>query len=266
MSYTLNDQVAFVTGASSGIGEAVAVSLAKLGVHLVLTARRFERIEALAKKLNHTYGIDVLPIPLDVRHKVQVKHVVEQLKDRWASIDILINNAGLALESTTMQEGNLDAWETMIQTNINGFLYVSHAILPNMVKRNSGHIINIGSIAGREYYKTGNIYSATKHAVKALSKSMQIDLLGTSVRVSEVAPGSVHTEFSEVRWSDKQKSDQFYQSIEALQAEDIADAAIYCLTRPPHVNVSEMVVVPTIQAGCNHMINKDGKHQALIKE
>ena len=266
MAYALRGQVAFITGASSGIGKQVAVDLAKLGVNLVLTARRVERIEALAEKLKESYGVEVKTLGLDVRHKDQVHQVVNQLEGRWASIDMLVNNAGLALESTTIQEGRTDAWDTMIQTNINGLLYVSHAILPQMVKRNSGHVINIGSIAGRDCYKTGNIYSATKHAVRALSKSMQIDLLGTSVRVSEVAPGSVHTEFSEVRWSDKEKSDQFYQSIEALQAEDIADAVIYCLTRPSHANVSEIVVVPTIQANCNYMINKHGQTQAVVKE
>ncbi|MCX7117733.1 MAG: SDR family NAD(P)-dependent oxidoreductase [Legionellales bacterium] len=256
MGIHLKDKIVFITGASSGIGKAAAYQFASLGAKLILTARRMDRLSIIAKELKAKWHTEVLPITLDVQDKDQVQLQIETLPTPWRDIYLLINNAGLALDSTNIQDGHVAHWEQMIDTNIKGLLYVTRAILPRMIARGEGHIINIGSIAGHEYYPTGNIYGATKHAVKAISKSMQIDLLGTGLRVSEVDPGAVHTEFSEVRWKDKVKSDQFYQSFTPLTAEDIADAIVYCATRPIHANVSEMILLPTVQASANHIFKK----------
>ena len=264
MALEIKNKIGFITGASSGIGEATAIELAKLGVNLILTARRFEKIENLANMLINKYGIKALPLQLDIKDKDAVLKTIDNLNNEWKNIDILINNAGMALDSATIQDGSLNSWDAMIDTNVRGLLYVSHAILPSMVSRNSGHIVNIGSIAGRDYYMTGNIYSATKHAVKAISKSMHIDLLGKAVRVSEVAPGAVHTEFSEVRWNDKDRSDKLYKTFDALQSEDIADAVAYCVTRPLHVDISEIVVLPTVQASCNHVHKIGSENKSLF--
>ncbi len=255
MAITLTKKIVFITGASSGIGKATAQHFAKLGANLILTARRIDKVEQLANELQTQYSISTLPIQLDVRDKQVVITTITNLPTQWRDIDILINNAGLALGSVPIQQSSLDDWDTMIATNIQGLLYVTQQILPTMIARNSGHIINIGSIAGRDCYPGGNIYCATKHAVNALSKSMRLDLLGTQIRVTEIAPGAVHTEFSEVRWQDKQKSDQYYAQFTPLLADDIADAIVYCATRPLHVNVSELIVFPTDQASCHH-INK----------
>lgn len=172
-------------------------------------------------------------------------------------IDILVNNAGLALDSVKIQDGNSENWDIMIDTNLRGLLYVTRTILPSMVSRNSGHILNIGSIAGHECYPTGNVYSATKHAVRAITKSMRIDLLGTAIRVTEIDPASVHTEFSEVRWKDKKRADDFYKDFKALTADDVADAIVYCTTRPLHVDIAELVISPTAQAA--YHIHKPAK-------
>lgn len=256
MAINLKDKIVLITGASSGIGKATAYQLAKMGTKLILTARRIDKLTLIAEELKDKFNVDVLPIELDVRDNQQVMLQVEQLPDHWKSIYLLINNAGMALDSTKLQEGYTESWDQMIDTNIKGLLYVTHAILPAMVARGEGHIINIGSVAGHEYYPTGNIYGATKHAVKAITKSMQIDLLGTGLRVSEVDPGAVHTEFSEVRWKDKNKSDNFYKSFTPLTPDDIADAIAYCATRPLHANVAELIIMPTAQASCNHIFKE----------
>lgn len=180
---------------------------------------------------------------LDVQNSLQVEKALEGL-----DIDILVNNAGLALSSDKMQEADSANWDTMIDTNLKGLLYITRVCLKKMVQKNSGHIVNVGSIAGRGCYIGGNVYCATKHAVRAISQSLRLDLLGTKIRVSEVAPGAVETEFSEVRWHDKEKSKKFYEGFQALQAEDIADCILYCVTRKEHVNVSEIVVYPRDQA------------------
>jgi hypothetical protein len=258
MAIHLKEKIVFITGASSGIGKATAYQFAEVGAKLILTARRMDKLLQIAEELKTKFNVEVLPIELDVQDKQQVAFQIEQLPKHWTKIYLLINNAGLALESTKLQEGNIESWDQMIDTNIKGLLYVTHAILPAMVARGQGHIINIGSIAGHEYYPTGNIYGATKHAVKAITKSMQIDLLGTGLRVSEVDPGAVHTEFSEVRWKDKTKSDNFYKSFTPLTPEDIADAIVYCATRPLHANVAELIMMPTVQASCNHIYKEGG--------
>lgn len=261
----LKNKIVFITGASSGIGRACAEQLAALGAKLILTARRITRITQLAADLNKQYGIAALPLQLDVRDPNQVKQVIENLANEWKNIDILINNAGLALATDSTQEGDINNWDTMIDTNIKGLLYVTRAILPGMIARNSGHIINIGSIAGREYYPGGNVYAATKFAVNAISKSLRIDLLGTAIRASEVAPGAVETEFSEVRWKDKERAKEFYSNFTPLTAEDIADAVIYCATRKPHVNIAEILVLPTAQASAN-FIHRNEKSKGIFDQ
>lgn len=254
----LKNKIVFITGASSGIGQACAEQFAQLGCHLILSARRIERIQTLATQLSQQYTVRALPIELDVRNKLAVVHSIESLTQDWQNIDILINNAGLALDSVPLQQGSLENWETMIQTNINGLLYVTHTVLQGMLLRNAGHIINISSVAGHDHYPLGNVYSATKHAVRALSKSLRLDLLGSKIRVSDVAPGAVNTEFSTVRWKDKERADTFYEDFTPLQANDIADAIIYCASRPPHVSIAELVIYPTDQASVNHL-HKPGK-------
>lgn len=241
-------QTVLITGASSGIGKACAEQFAALGLNLVITARRLERIQNSAKDLSSKYGINVTPIQLDVQKNEQVEDVFKRLNSKGIELDILINNAGLALASDLLQEGNISNWDVMIDTNIKGLLYVTRAFLPSMIKRNHGHIINIGSVAGHGAYISGNVYAATKHAVRAISKSLRLDIMGTAIRVSEIDPGAVETEFSEVRWNDKERAKKFYESFVPLTADDIADAVIYCATRPPHVNVAEIVIFPQAQA------------------
>ncbi len=258
MSLDISRQWVFITGASSGMGKAAAYHFAEQGANLILTARRLERIEALAKALKEKYSVEACPVQLDVQDKTQVATVIQSIIDAGRSIDILINNAGVALESTLIQEGDSEHWDTMIDTNFRGLLYITREALPHMLAQNSGHIINVGSTAGHEYYPTGNVYCATKHAVKAISKSLRLDLLGTAIRVTEIDPGSTQTEFSAVRWQDQQRSDAFYADFNALTADDIADAMVYCATRPLHVDVAEMVIYPTCQASCNH-IHKNGE-------
>lgn len=245
---SLNNKIVLITGASSGIGQACARLCAAQGAQLILCARRVERLEELAKELTQNYGKEHYVLPLDVSNHEQVTQQLGSLSDPWKSIDVLVNNAGLALDTLPLQEGIEAHWSTMIDTNIKGLLYVSRVVMPGMLERGCGHIVNIGSIAGHETYTNGNVYSATKHAVHALSKSMRLDMFGTPVRVSEIAPGAVETEFSEVRWKDKQRAKDFYKDFHPLSAEDIADAIVYCITRPAHMDVELMIIMPTVQA------------------
>ncbi len=253
MALCLQDKVVLITGASSGIGKACAKTFAALGAKLILTARRLDRLTALAEELSAAHGVAVLPMALDVQDKDAVANAINSLAPEWAEIDVLINNAGLALDTTKLHEGNIDNWDTMLNTNVHGLLYMSRAVLPGMVARNRGHVINVGSVAGHDTYPNGNVYCATKHAVSALSKAMRLDLFDKAVRVSEVAPGAVHTEFSEVRWQDKARADAYYEGFEPLMAEDVADAIAYCATRPAHVDVSELVLFPTAQTSCHYL-------------
>ena len=249
----IKNKVALITGASSGIGKATAIEFAKLGANLILTARRVEKIQELASQLEQEYGVKVLALKLDVQDSAMVEKTITNLTGIWQEIDILVNNAGLALSSDLMQNAKVTNWDTMIDTNIKGLLYVTHAVLPIMTKRKIGHIVNISSMAGIEHYPMGNVYSATKHAVRAISKSLRLDLLGQNIRVSDIAPGAVYKEFSTVRWQDKQKADNFYSTFTPLTAEDIADAVTYCVTRKPHVNVDTVALYPTEQASANHI-------------
>jgi NADP-dependent 3-hydroxy acid dehydrogenase YdfG len=252
-------KTAFITGATSGIGRAIALRLAKENYALILTGRRDERLTALKKELEHDYDAKVLTLCFDVRVFEQVEKAVNSLPDEWKTIDILINNAGLAAGADPIHTAPISDWEQMIDTNIKGLLYVTRVISPAMVARKSGHIINLGSIAGRMVYPTGVVYCATKHAVKALNEGMRMDFLPYGIRVTEVAPGAVETEFSMVRFKgDKQRADQVYQGFAPLVAEDIAEA-IYCaITQPPHVNIQDMLIMPTAQAN-TLMIHRENR-------
>ena len=253
---SIKEKIILITGASSGIGEACANLFASFGAKLILAARRIDKVNAIAAHLKKTHGIQCLTVGLDVRQKEAVEKCIATLPKDWQTIDILINNAGLALSSDPIQNGSLENWDTMIDTNIKGLLYVTHAILPGMLQRQEGHIVNIGSIAGQEAYPNGNVYCATKHAVRAISKTMRIDLIGTPIRVTEIAPGAVKTEFSAVRWNDPTRAKEFYEDFEPLLPEDIADAIFFSITRPAHVDIAEITILPTVQASANHLYRK----------
>ena len=247
--YSLKNKVVLITGASSGIGRSCARVFAGKGVRLVLAARRLQRLEELAVELKRKPGEDILLLAMDVRDQPAMERAVNGLPPEWTAIDVLVNNAGLSRGLDKLHEGKLDDWEEMIDVNIKGLLYVSRAVIPGMVKRGHGHVINIGSIAGHEVYPGGNVYCATKFAVDALSKGMRLDLSGTGLRVSQVSPGMVETEFSLVRFrGDSERAGKVYQGLIPLSPDDIADAVVYCATRPLHVNISEMIVMPTAQA------------------
>lgn len=245
----LTDKIVFITGASSGIGEACAKAFAQQGSRLIICARREKQLQALAHTLQKQYGKAVLPLTLDITDNKLVKTALSQLPASYQPIDILVNNAGLAKGLDSFQDGNIDDWEQMIDTNIKGLLYITKAIIPSMLKRNSGHIINIGSIAGHTVYPKGAIYCATKHAVNVINKGLKLDLFGTKIRVSSVDPGIVKTEFYEVRFSgDKTKANAVFEGMTPLSALDIAETILFCATRPPHVNISEIILLPTDQA------------------
>ena len=255
--YSLKNKVVFITGASSGIGRSCARAFAGTGARLILAARRLHRLEELAVELKRKPGEEILLLAIDVRDQPAVERAVSGLPSEWAAIDVLVNNAGLSRGLDKFQEGKLDDWEEMIDVNIKGLLYVSRAVIPGMVKRGRGHVINIGSIAGHEVYPGGNVYCATKSAVDALSKGMRLDLSGMGLRVSLVTPGMVETEFSLVRFrGDKERAGKVYQGLTPLSPDDIADAIVYCATRMPHVNVSEMIVMPTDQASATMVHRK----------
>lgn len=251
---SLKNNTVCITGASSGIGAACAVQFAEQGCTLLLMARRKERIDTLARDLETRCNVRTHCVQLDVRRQKDVERVFSSLPQEWKAIDILVNNAGLASGLTKVHEGNLKDWEEMIDTNVKGLLYVTRVVLPEMVKRNEGHIINIGSIAGHQLYPKGNVYCATKYAVNALTQGMRMDLLGTNVRVSSVDPGMVQTEFSLVRFhGDAERAAQTYTNMVPLRPEDIAEIVVFCTTRPPHVDISEVIVMPTAQASVNHV-------------
>lgn len=241
-------KIALVTGATSGIGEATALMLAEEGVDLIITGRRKERLLLLKNKLEQL-NVRFLTLCFDVCDEQSVKQSLGSLPEEWQAIDILVNNAGLAAGLNTIQEGDSDDWNRMIDTNVKGLLYVTRAVTPGMVTRGSGQIVNIGSIAGKEVYPNGNVYCATKHAVDALTKGMRIDLLPHGIRVTQVCPGAVETEFSLVRFhGDAARAEKVYQGFENLVANDIAESIRFVINRPPHVNINDMVVMPTAQA------------------
>jgi serine 3-dehydrogenase len=241
----LKNKVVFVTGASSGIGEACARAFAAEGARLVLAARRVDRLRALAAGL----GVESRVVALDVRDRDAVAAAVADLPAGWAEVDVLVNNAGLGRGLDKLHEGSTDDWDEMIDTNVKGLLYVTRAVVPGMVARGRGHVVNIGSVAGHELYPGGNVYCATKHAVDAVTKGLRMDLVDTPVRVSTVDPGIVETDFSLVRFhGDAERARKVYETIESLTADDVADAVVYCATRPPRVQINEIVMTPTHQA------------------
>mgnify|MGYP006281402901 CR=1 FL=1 len=250
-------KIALITGATSGIGLATARKLGENNYDLIITGRRKERLDELKQELLESFNIRVLALDFDVRSQDEVINNLGSPDSEWENIDVLINNAGLAVGLNHIDRGDTDDWERMIDTNIKGLLYVTRVISPGMVKRGRGHILNIGSIAGRETYENGNVYCATKHAVEALSRSMRIDLLGNGIKVSNIAPGLVETEFSEVRFKgDKQKAEKPYKGMKPLSGEDIADVIYYCLSLPDHVNIDDVLIMPSAQATAT-MVRRD---------
>lgn len=254
MGLNLANTITWITGASSGIGEACAEVLAEAGSRLIVSARRGERLQALAERLEKASGQRPFVVELDGRDPLAVQEAVAGLPPEWQDIDILVNNAGLSRGLEKLHLGEISDWEEMIDTNVKGLLYMSRAVLPGMVVRNRGHVVNMGSIAGHQAYPGGNVYCATKAAVRSLSQAMKQDLLGTAVRVSEVDPGLVETEFSQVRFhGDQGRAAQVYRGVTPLTGMDIAEIVLFCVTRPPHVNVSEVLVVPTDQASATQV-------------
>jgi 3-hydroxy acid dehydrogenase / malonic semialdehyde reductase len=247
-----------ITGATSGFGEAIAIKFANNGYNIIITGRRKALLEELEKYLHSLGKIKVLSLCFDVRNKADVESCIGNLPEEWKNIDILVNNAGLAVGLNHIQEGDMNDWDTMIDTNVKGLLYITRAVAPLMVARNKGHIFNIGSISGIEIYENGNVYCATKFAVGALSKSMRIDMLRNNIKVTLIAPGMAKTEFSLVRFKgDEQKAENFYKGIDALAAEDIAEVIYFCATLPDHVNINELVITPTQQASVFHTLRKE---------
>jgi len=240
----LKDETVLITGASSGIGAACARAFAAEGARLILAARRRERLDALADALD----ADTLTFPLDVRDRAAVDAVLDALPEEWRDIDVLVNNAGLSRGLETLHEGDPADWEEMIDTNVKGLLWLTRAVVPGMVARDRGHVINIGSVSGREVYPNGAVYCATKFAVHALTTGLRIDLKGTRVRTSTVDPGMVESEFSLVRFhGDAERADAVYRNFPPLQPEDVAEAVLFCATRPPHVNVGDIILWPVDQ-------------------
>lgn len=240
------NKTALITGATSGIGRATSLEFAKHGIRLILCGRRKERLDNLQNSLSKQ--TDVLTLNFDVRDKVEVFKAIESLPVSFKRIDILINNAGNAHGLDPIQDGNMDDWDAMIDINVKGLLYVSKAVIPQMTDRQSGHIINIGSSAGREVYPKGNVYCASKHAVAAINDGMRIDLNPFGIKVTSINPGLVETEFSKVRFKGGAVADSVYKGYKALQPEDIAEIIYFAITRPQHVNIADLLVFPTAQA------------------
>jgi NADP-dependent 3-hydroxy acid dehydrogenase YdfG len=241
--------IAFITGASAGIGEATAKELAKVGMDLVICGRRKDRLEALAQYIETTFHTKTKILIFDVGVRAEVENAINSLEGEWQNIDILVNNAGNAHGLATIQDGNVEDWEKMIDYNVKGLLYVSNCIIPKMIKQQKGHILNIGSIAGKENYPKGNVYCASKSAVVSLSESMRMDLVTHKIKVSVINPGAVETEFSLVRFKgDEQKAKQVYQGYTPLSAEDIAEIIAFVVTRPAYVNIADVLVLPLAQA------------------
>jgi NADP-dependent 3-hydroxy acid dehydrogenase YdfG len=250
-------KIALITGATAGIGEACAHVFAREGYNLVLTGRRLDRLEKLAAHLNDKYNIEVAVSSFDVRNREQVIENLEGLPAKWKKVNVLINNAGLSQGLDPIQNGSYDDWDTMIDTNVKGLLYVSRVVSNWMIDNGFGHIVNLGSIAGKEVYANGNVYCATKHAVDALNKSMRIDLLPYGIKVTAVHPGAVETEFSEVRFKgDKERAKKVYDGFEPLAAADIAETIWFAASRPAHVNINDLVIMPTAQANATTIFRK----------
>lgn len=259
MSSRIEGRRALITGASAGIGEACARRLARDGVDLVLWARRADRLDRLAGEIEQSSGVSVRTGLVDVRDDAAVFAEAERLAGEGLSPDILINNAGLAAGLAAVHEGEVDDWNRMIDTNIKGLLFVTRAFMPSMLARGRGHIVNIGSIAGRQVYPNGNVYCGTKYAVQAISEGTNLEVLGTGVRVSVVNPGLVETEFSVVRFDgDEARAKTVYEGVNALSAADVADVVAFVLGAPPHVNIADVVVLPADQGSVHHVHREGG--------
>ncbi len=250
----------FITGASSGIGESCARKCAAMGANIIVGARRMERLLALKEQLSSEFGVTVFCRHLDVRDRDDVFRFVEDLQGQDIVPDILINNAGLAAGLEKLHQGNFDDWDRMMDTNVKGLLNVSRAVLPLMVARNRGHVVNVGSIAGYQVYPGGNVYNASKFAVRALSEGMNVDLLGTEIRVSAVNPGAVRTEFSDVRFhGDQEKADRVYEGYAPLSGDDVAECILFIINAPDHVNVQNLTVTPTAQRNVYSVSRREKK-------
>lgn len=249
--------IAIVTGATAGIGRATALTLARNDFDVVITGRRTEKLETLEEEIRTRTGADVLSMTFDIRDREAVRQACDQLRGKWEAVDLLVNNAGLAAGLSRVHEGEVDDWEQMIDTNLKGLLYITRLISPGMVQRGKGHIVNIGSVAGKESYEMGNAYNATKFAVDGLTQGMRIDLVEYGIKVTAIHPGAVETEFSLVRFKGKQKmADKVYEGFTPLYAEDVADAILFAVTRPPHVNIDELMIMPTAQARSRKFVRK----------
>ncbi len=247
--------IALITGATSGFGKAIAEIFANNGYDIIITGRRKERLDNICQAIKNKTGVKVLALNFDVRNLQEVEVAVDSLAGEWKNVDILVNNAGLAVGLSAIQDGEIDDWERMIDTNIKGLLYMTRLISPVMIKNKKGHIINIGSIAGKDVYANGVVYCASKHAVDALNKGMRIDLLPHNIKVSAIHPGMAETEFSNVRFKgDDAKADEVYKGVEALNAKDIAETVYWTATRPAHVNINDLVITPTAQANPYHTV------------
>ena len=254
---TVKNNIVLITGATAGIGKACAELFAEHGSRIILAARRTDRLREIAADLKSRFNAETFELAVDVSQSVQVEQAIKSLPENWRAVDILINNAGMARGVDKIHEASVSDWEEMINTNIKGLLYMSRAVIPGMVARGRGHIVNLGSIAGHQVYPGGNVYCATKHAVDALTKGMQIDLVDTPVRVTTVDPGMVETEFSMVRFrGDEQRAKKVYENIEPLTGRDIAETVLFAVTRPAHVNISEVIIMPTNQANATAVYRK----------
>jgi 3-hydroxy acid dehydrogenase/malonic semialdehyde reductase len=247
------EKIALITGATSGFGEACAHKFAANGYSIILNGRRLDRLAGVAGTLRETFGVNVLELPFDVQERTAVKAAIDGLPAEWKAIDLLINNAGLALGRDLFQDADLDDWDTMIDTNVKGLLYVSRAVVPLLVARGRGQVINIGSVAGKQVYERGNVYCASKYAVDALSKAMRIDLLPHRIKVTAIHPGAAETEFAIVRMKgNADAAKKVYEGYQPLQAADVADVAFYTATLPPHVCINDLVLTCTQQADAHY--------------
>jgi len=251
------NKIILITGATSGIGKATALKFAANSYNIIIIGRRKDRLDQIASEISGKYKVKVLPLCFDIRNKDEVANAIKNLDQFWMNIDILVNNAGLALGLSPIQEGNINDWDTMIDTNLKGLLYISHIVSNLMIENGKGHIINIGSIAGKEAYANGNVYSATKHAVEGLTKGMRLDLFKYGIKVSQVAPGAVETEFSDVRFKgDTERANEVYKGYKPLTGEDVANAIYYAATVPDHVNINDLVIMPMAQANATTFVRE----------
>ncbi|QEH43715.1 SDR family NAD(P)-dependent oxidoreductase [Chitinophaga sp. XS-30] len=250
----MQGKIALITGATAGFGEACATAFAAAGYHLVITGRREERLRELQQQLEQAHAVKVKPLVFDVRNRKATEQALGSLEEHWRQVDVLINNAGLALDLSPVDEGDPDDWDTMLDTNVKGLLYVSRAVMPWMKARKQGQIVNIGSTAAKTVYAKGNVYCASKAAVDALTQGMRIDLLPWNIKVTAIHPGAAETEFSLVRFKgDEARAKDVYKGFTPLSAKDVADVALYCCSLPPHVCINDLVLTPTAQANAYYI-------------